>query len=662
MIRSSIIVVLIIWYCFGVFRIRAMASDGLPDREQAGPSCAPSGPLPGTFLGPALDIRSESLYELVTDIPDVIGLRALRPDAAAVKVMSVRDSRCIRVVTPDDHVACGYDDILLHDMGEEELPFVSLSELDYLRRIWPRAVFAFMTRYQQNLERKRKECKERFGCTQSGNCTHCGKYIQMDLGKHIAFYHLELVQLWRCPVMCTVWKGTAQDCIDHMRRTHKVPLSVKEANLAKYFPAWTVTRDQWSKMLMPCVSGVAIDTLLFSRIGSPLCHRYRLISRTGSHAAFRGTYLKRLRLFIEESDSAVRRQLHRQLTQDRPARVVKSTDNPASGPLRPPVGHKIVSWARRPRRLKGVASLAEGPELGEHPSAEMSSVQALMELTLPRFAMVEGPRQVHPPWSVTSEPPASPSPSQIEPRGEDSRCLMDQTSFSSVYFNLDALTSSSNEESLDVKKCRDLSVTILCKSEEIDTLVKSEIVLSDDDLPAVSGIRDIRQVVRRRDGPLGGPTRRTARSDSRQEPSAPAVDMLTGTCRPGKVSRTVSTSPLTLDMTVMCTPDAEILQPGAVAQGVLPAYTVNKSVTGFDTSTPLVATPATVVGQPIPQGKDLPTLQLSESSDLLPSFGLSSSPSSSSSPTLPWGTAEDSSPSFSPNRVHEGHSQNVPSE
>ena len=118
-----------------------MASDG----EQAGPSCAPLGPLPGKFLGPALDIQSESLYELAPDIPDVIGLRALRPDVAAVKVMSVRNSRCIRVVTPDDHVTCGYHEILLHDMGEEELPFMSLSELDYLRRIWPRAEFAFMT-------------------------------------------------------------------------------------------------------------------------------------------------------------------------------------------------------------------------------------------------------------------------------------------------------------------------------------------------------------------------------------------------------------------------------------------------------------------------------------------------------------------------------------
>ena len=121
------------------------------------------------------------------------------------------------------------------------------------------------------------------------------------------------------------------------------------------------------------------------------------------------------------------------------------------------------------------------------------------------------------------------------------------------------------------------------------------------------------------------------------------MDLVTGKCRPGKVSRTVSTSPLTLDMTVMCTLEPEILQPGAVAQGVLPADTMTNTVTGFDTSTPVVATPVTVVGQPDPQVKDFPTLQLSESSDLLP-FGRLSSSSSSSLPTLPWGTAEDSLP------------------
>ena len=76
-------------------------------------------------------------------------------NAAVAEVMSVRNSRYIRVVIPDDHMECGYHEILLYDMGEEELPLVSLSELDYLRRIWPRAIFVFMTRYQQDLERRR---------------------------------------------------------------------------------------------------------------------------------------------------------------------------------------------------------------------------------------------------------------------------------------------------------------------------------------------------------------------------------------------------------------------------------------------------------------------------------------------------------------------------
>ena len=50
-----------------------MASDGLTNREQT-----------GTFLGPSLEIRSERLYDLVLDIPDVMELRALMPNAAIV--------------------------------------------------------------------------------------------------------------------------------------------------------------------------------------------------------------------------------------------------------------------------------------------------------------------------------------------------------------------------------------------------------------------------------------------------------------------------------------------------------------------------------------------------------------------------------------------------
>ena len=129
-IRSSIEVTLIVWHCVVVFKLRDMASDDWADGKEASPSFASSGPLAGTFLGPALDIRSDSLYELTPVLQDVIGLRAIRPDAAVAKVMSVRNSRCIRVVTPDDHVTCGCQEILLHDLGDEDLPFVPISKLD----------------------------------------------------------------------------------------------------------------------------------------------------------------------------------------------------------------------------------------------------------------------------------------------------------------------------------------------------------------------------------------------------------------------------------------------------------------------------------------------------------------------------------------------------
>ena len=227
----------------------------LPPVDRAGPASITSTPLPGAFLGLALDLASDRLYDLVDDIPDVMGLRAIRPSAAIVKVMSVPDSRCVRVVSPDDHVNIGFHEILIYDLEEEELPFVAMSELGCLRLDWPTTLFTLMSRYQFDLDQMCKDCRERFGSTQSGSCTHCGKHIQQNLGKHVALYHMELAQLWRCPVTwCTVWKGTAQDCVDHMRRAHDIPQLVKAANLVRWFPPWTVSREQWSSMSRPAVS------------------------------------------------------------------------------------------------------------------------------------------------------------------------------------------------------------------------------------------------------------------------------------------------------------------------------------------------------------------------------------------------------------------------
>ena len=163
----------------------------------------------------------------------------------------------------------------------------------------------------------RKDFRVQFGSTQSGNCTHCGKHIQQNLGKYIALYHMELAQLWRCPVTwCTTSKGTAQDCVDHMRRAHDIPPVVKAANLVCWFPPWTVTREQWTSMTRPAISGVVVDTMLFSRIGVPLFHRYRIVNRLGTHGAFWGSYMRRLHAFLDESEATSLRRRHRRCAQN----------------------------------------------------------------------------------------------------------------------------------------------------------------------------------------------------------------------------------------------------------------------------------------------------------------------------------------------------------
>ena len=249
----------------------------------------------GSFLKSVSTSTLDKLYDLPETIQDVMGLQALRPSAAVCKVMTVPDSNCGRIVTPDEHVPTGFHEILIYDMGQEDWPKVPLSEIGCLRLDWPKDLFSFVGRYQLELEQMRKECRDRFSGVTSGMCPTCEKFIQVNLGKHVALYHLDLAQLWRCPVdWCPVWKGTSQDCVDHMRRAHNTSLSVKAGNLARWFPPWTVTREQWHSMSRPSVSGIAIDTFLFSRIGTPLFHRYRVFDRLGSHNAFRKPYMQKL--------------------------------------------------------------------------------------------------------------------------------------------------------------------------------------------------------------------------------------------------------------------------------------------------------------------------------------------------------------------------------
>ena len=129
--------------------------------------------------------------------------------AAVVKVMSGKDSQCVRVLIPDEIVGYqGFHDVLLNDMADADVPYVAVSDLSALRYEWPVLVVSGITRHQLELEQMCHDCKKRYRGTQTGLCTFCEKVIKPDMTRHVTNYHLELAQLWHCPVSwCTQWKG-----------------------------------------------------------------------------------------------------------------------------------------------------------------------------------------------------------------------------------------------------------------------------------------------------------------------------------------------------------------------------------------------------------------------------------------------------------------------
>ena len=371
-------------------------------------------------------------------------------------------------------------------------------------------------------------------------------------------------------------------------------------------------------------------------------------------------YIVFIQTLIIDTDSTVVRRLHHQLARELAARIALPTDTPASAPSRSAVGHQTVSRTRRPRRLKGVTDSSGGPEAVCRIPMEMSSVQALMDISLPRFAgLTDGLHQIHLPWSISSDSPASPATVRFDTSSEeDSRCSVDQMSVSSACLNLDVFSSSSEDDSKDLAERSDLSITLFCDWDEAGTRVNSDQVLSDGDFPEESVPEDKWQFVRRGASPPGGQSMGAAQDDRQYDPPLPVVDLVTGRSKPGKVSRTVSRTLLTLDLTVVCMTSAVVPPPGAPFDTVVPPAAVANDKIDVGTSVPVVTAPAPVVEQPsspVREGVHV----VDHLQPLLPLSGWSSS---SSSPTLPWGATEDSSPPFSPNCIHAECSQDVPDE
>ena len=258
-----------------------------------------------------VDLDSAELVSL-GPFPDKVGLFGRRKDAEMSRIMRGRDSRSIRFVVPDKRlIDRGFHDVTVVDMGDEREPTVVRKDMTRLREIWPPAVFDFMKWQQQDLELMRKAAKKDYQQNRPMPCRFCGKVIRVDMYRHVARLHLDLVQLWRCPIAwCTTWKGSPQDCLEHVRSGHDAPWVERTASVEQYAPPWTVHRQLWLDSLRVEHSGISTDMLLFSEVGLALTQHYRVYKGGLPHAVFCSDYLPRLRTLLPALEGAVETTIH----------------------------------------------------------------------------------------------------------------------------------------------------------------------------------------------------------------------------------------------------------------------------------------------------------------------------------------------------------------
>ena len=245
-----------------------------------------------------VDINSVEVVTLGS-FPDKVGLFGRRKGAAVSRILQGRDSRSVRFLVPDTRgLDQNFHDVTIVDMDDEREPMVTPADMTRLRELWPPEIFNHMRWFQQDLELMRKSAKW-FSQLRPMPCKFCGKVIRVDMYRHVARFHLDLVQLWRCPIAwCTTWKGSLQDCLEHLRNGHDVPWISKTASIEKYAPPWTVCCELWTDSLRVEHSGISTDILFFSKLGLSLKQHYRVYRGGLPHTVFRMDYMQRLRALL----------------------------------------------------------------------------------------------------------------------------------------------------------------------------------------------------------------------------------------------------------------------------------------------------------------------------------------------------------------------------
>ena len=146
---------------------------------------------------------------------------------------------------PDDKLGIdGFHDILVENLSGTPAwrsSHVLLVDMTSLRQRWSKAVFNTLRRRASDVERLRRDAPKRadnaFRYGGPGFCGVCNIRIYSALDAHMIASHLELGQLWRCPVTwCAVWKGSGRACLEHLEEKHGGSALKITTNVAQFFP------------------------------------------------------------------------------------------------------------------------------------------------------------------------------------------------------------------------------------------------------------------------------------------------------------------------------------------------------------------------------------------------------------------------------------------
>ena len=244
------------------------------------------------------DMCSLSVVDLDLSLsPDAFGLQAFDNKKPLTRMLPGSNPCERRLMLPDSRLGTDrFHEVLIDDLATSpswRSGHISPADVTSLRRRWPKAVFKTMQRRAQEVERLRRGALHRpdraFRHSAPGVCPVCEVRIDSVLDVHMLNFHLELTQLWHCPVeWCAVWKCSVRGCLDHLMDKHGGSTFFALENVVNFFPPWTVTRDVWQMAVHPDVSGIAVDPRLFHEARCRLVHRYRVCKDPFPHSCVGG--------------------------------------------------------------------------------------------------------------------------------------------------------------------------------------------------------------------------------------------------------------------------------------------------------------------------------------------------------------------------------------